>query len=57
MYRHLNSQYITATLRTLKNRIYERFPKSNLNRVCQELSRSRRNPMFAPDRPSGRSGF
>jgi hypothetical protein len=37
MYRHLNSQYVTATLRTLKNRIYERFPASNLNNVCQEL--------------------
>ncbi len=37
MYRHLNSQYIVATLKTLKNRIYERFPQSNLNNVCQEL--------------------
>jgi hypothetical protein len=37
MYRHLNSQYVAATLRTLKNRIYERFPESNLNNICQEL--------------------
>jgi hypothetical protein len=37
MYRHLNSQYVRDTLRTLKNRIYERFPQSNLNNVCQEL--------------------
>jgi len=37
MYRHLNSQYVADTLGTLKNRIYERFPQSNLNNVCQEL--------------------
>jgi hypothetical protein len=37
MYRHLNCQYIVATLKTLKSRIYERFPKSNLNNICQEL--------------------
>ncbi len=37
MYRHLNSQYIIATLTTLKDRIFERFPQSNLNNVCQEL--------------------
>jgi hypothetical protein len=37
MYRHLDYQYIVSTLKTLKNRIYERFPQSNLNNVCQEL--------------------
>ena len=37
MYRHLDCQYIVATLETLKNRIYERFPQSNLNNVCREL--------------------
>lgn len=37
MYRHLDCQYIVGTLKTLKNRIYERFPQSNLNNVCQEL--------------------
>jgi len=37
MYRHLNAQYIVATLKTLKDRIYERFPQTNLNNVCQEL--------------------
>lgn len=36
-YRRLDAEYITATLRILKNRIFERFPKSNLNNVCQEL--------------------
>lgn len=37
MYRHLDCKYIVGTLKTLKNRIYERFPQSNLNNVCQEL--------------------
>jgi hypothetical protein len=37
MYRHLDCQYIVATLKTLKNRIFERFPESNLNNVCREL--------------------
>jgi len=37
MYRHLNSQYVADTLGTLKKRIYERFPQSNLNNVCKEL--------------------
>ncbi len=37
MYRHLDSQYIVGTLKTLRNRIFERFPQSNLNNVCQEL--------------------
>ena len=37
MYRKLNSVYIVETLKTLGNRIHERFPESNLNRICQEL--------------------
>lgn len=37
MYRKLNSVYIVQTLEALKNRIHERFPESNLNRICQEL--------------------
>ena len=37
MYRKLNGQYIVATLATLGNRIRERFPESNLNRICAEL--------------------
>ena len=37
MYRELNGQYIAATLVTLGNRIRERFPEANLNRVCGEL--------------------
>jgi hypothetical protein len=37
MYRKLNSTYIVATIEILANRIRERFPDSNLNRVCREL--------------------
>lgn len=37
MYRKLNPVYIVATLQTLGNRIRERFPESNLNRICEEM--------------------
>ena len=37
MYRTLNLKYVVSTLQTLGSRIRERFPESNLNRICQEL--------------------
>jgi hypothetical protein len=37
MYRTLNLAYVVSTLQKLANRIRERFPDSNLNRICQEL--------------------
>lgn len=37
MYRKLNHQFIVSTLELLGQRIGERFPESNLNRVCREL--------------------
>lgn len=37
MYRHLDASQIQSTLRTLRQRIEERFPASGLGRVCDEL--------------------
>ena len=37
MYRTLNLTYVIGTLERLGQRIRERFPESNLNRICQEL--------------------
>ncbi len=37
MYRHLDSLRITETIKTLQNRISERFPDSGLGKVCAEL--------------------
>ena len=38
MYRKLDPQKTIATLKTLANRINERFPGASLNGVCRELS-------------------
>jgi hypothetical protein len=37
MYRSLDAEKIILTVKTLSNRIEERFPGSGLNRVCDEL--------------------
>ena len=38
MYRKLDPQKTIATLKTLANRIDERFPGASLNGVCKDLS-------------------